>query len=217
MTVALGRLTDDGIWASGTPKMGAIPIPGLLLDRDGVLVEEVNYLSRRQDVRLALGAGALLRWAAGRNLPVAVVTNQAGIARGLFGWDDFLSVQDEITRQLAAEGARVDLTLACPFHPEHTQGWNESHAHWRKPGPGMLAQAGRMLNLDLSQSWMVGDNESDVAAAHAAGLAGAVHVLTGHGPTYREAARAHTGAGFALLEADDLPAAQGLLDRHFPV
>ena len=73
-------------------------MPGLLLDRDGVLVREVNYLHRRRDVEIAPGAVELLCWAAQAGLPVAVVTNQAGIARGMFGWDAFLAVQDEITR-----------------------------------------------------------------------------------------------------------------------
>ena len=213
MTLALGRLTDDGIWVSGTPKKGDRPTPGLLLDRDGVLVEEVHYLHRREDVRLAPGAASLLRWARERDLPVAVATNQAGIARGLFGWDEFLAVEDEIARQLAAEGVALDLTLACPFHPDHTRDWSKAHAYWRKPGPGMLLQAGQMLNLDLPKSWMVGDNESDIAAAKAAGLAGAVHVLTGHGAAFRDGARALGNAGFAVLCADGLPDALDLL-RH---
>ena len=214
MTLAPGRLTDDGIWVSGTPKKGARQAPGLLLDRDGVLVEEVHYLHRREDVRLAPGAVALLHWAKGQGLPVAVVTNQAGIARGLFGWDEFLAVEDEIARQLAAEGVALDLTLACPFHPDHTRDWSKAHAYWRKPGPGMLLQAGQMLNLDLSKSWMVGDNESDIAAAKAAGLTGGVHVLTGHGTAFREAAIGLKGAGFGVLPAGDLVEALAVLRSH---
>ncbi len=218
MTVALGRLTQDGIWVSGGPQKAPAAIPGLLLDRDGVLVEEVNYLHRREDVRLAPGAGALLRWAADQGLPVAVVTNQAGIARGMFDWDDFLSVQEEIGRQLADEGASVDLTLACPFHPEHTAGWNESHAHWRKPGPGMLQLAAELLNLDPSLSWMVGDNESDVAAARAAGLKGALHLLTGHGATYRDAALVLATPRFEVVPVDDLLGGlTALCDRYHRV
>lgn len=204
MTVALGQFTDEGIWVSGIPRKAPKPVPGLLLDRDGVLVEEVNYLRRREDVRLAPGASALLRWAADQGLPVAVVTNQAGIARGMFGWDDFLSVQEEISRQLAGEGATMELTLACPFHPEHTEGWNEVHARWRKPGPGMLELAADLFNLDYSLSWMVGDNESDIAAARAAGLKGALHLLSGHGATYRDAALALATPGFEVVPVDNL-------------
>ena len=215
MTVAPGQLTEDGIWVSARPRRAPRPVPGLLLDRDGVLVKEVNYLHRRQDVEIAPGAGALLRWAAQAGLPVAVVTNQAGIARGMFGWDEFLAVQDEIAARLAAEGAGVDLTIACPFHPEHTKGWDGAHAHWRKPGPGMLQQAGDLLNLDLSRSWMVGDNESDIAAAKAAGLAGAVHVLTGHGARYRDDALKLDGGGFRVLIAEDLSGALDIMRDYF--
>jgi D-glycero-D-manno-heptose 1,7-bisphosphate phosphatase len=189
-------------------------VPGLLLDRDGVLVREVNYLHRRQDVEIAPGAAALLRWAAQMGLPVAVVTNQAGVARGIFGWDEFRAVQDEITARLADDGVGVDLTIACPFHPDHTQGWSAAHAHWRKPGPGMLQQAANLLNLDLGRSWMVGDNESDIAAAKAAGLAGAVHVLTGHGAAFRDGARALANANFAVLCAAGLEEALDLLQSR---
>ena len=216
MTVAPEELTKDGIWISpATPPRAPRPVPGLLLDRDGVLVKEVNYLHRRQDVEIAPGAAALLRWAAQMGLPVAVVTNQAGIARGMFGWDAFAEVQDEITARLADEGAHLDLTIACPFHPEHSPGWGAAHAHWRKPGPGMLQQTRDLLNLDLSRSWMVGDNESDIAAAKAAGLAGAVHVLTGHGAIFRDCALALAHEKFQVMAAPDLNRALPILKAAF--
>jgi D-glycero-D-manno-heptose 1,7-bisphosphate phosphatase len=211
VTVALSQVTKEGVWVSAAARRAQKPVPGLLLDRDGVLVREVNYLHRRQDVEIAPGAVALLRWAAKMGLPVAVVTNQAGIARGMFGWDEFEAIQDEIAVRLAADGVAVDLVIACPFHPEYTQGWGAAHAQWRKPGPGMLQMAAELLNLDLNRSWMVGDNESDIAAAKAAGLAGGVHVLTGHGATFREGARALAKPRFAVLCADGLEDGLGLL------
>jgi D-glycero-D-manno-heptose 1,7-bisphosphate phosphatase len=216
VTVVPGRLTEDGIWVSAGARRGGKPVAGLLLDRDGVLVREVNYLHRRRDVEIATGAVELLRWAAQAGLPAAVVTNQAGIARGMFGWDAFLAVQDEITSRLAAEGVGVALTVACPFHPEHTPGWGAAHRHWRKPGPGMLQQAGALLNLDLGHSWMVGDNESDTAAARAAGLAGAVHVLTGHGARYRDDALRLDDGNFRVRTADNLSGALDILRSYFP-
>ena len=211
VTVAHGGLTEEGVWVSAVPRRAPKPVPGLLLDRDGVLVKEVNYLHRRQDVEIASGTVELLRWAAQAGLPVAVVTNQAGIARGMFGWDAFLVVQDEIAARLAADGVRVDLTIACPFHPDHTLRWGAAHAYWRKPGPGMLKLAGKILNLDLGRSWLVGDNESDTAAAKGAGLAGAVHVLTGHGAQYKEVALKHDRDAFRVLAAENLSAALELL------
>jgi D-glycero-D-manno-heptose 1,7-bisphosphate phosphatase len=143
-----------------------------------------------------------------------VVTNQAGIARGKFGWDEFLAVQDEISARLTAQGVSVDLTIACPFHPDHTLGWSAAHADWRKPGPAMLKHAAELLNLDLHRSWMIGDNESDIAAAKAAGLAGAVHVLTGHGAAFREEALALANGAFAVLCATGLEEALDLLQTR---
>jgi D-glycero-D-manno-heptose 1,7-bisphosphate phosphatase len=210
-TALPSQVTKDGVWVSVAARRAPKPVAGLLLDRDGVLVREVNYLHRRQDVEIAPGAVALLRWAAQVGLPVAVVTNQAGIARGMFGWNEFQAIQDEIAARLAAEGVAVDLVIACPFHPEHTQGWGAAHALWRKPGPGMLKAAAELLNLDLSRSWMVGDNESDIAAAKAAGLAGGVHVLTGHGMAFREGARALAKPGFPVLCVEGLEDALELL------
>jgi D-glycero-D-manno-heptose 1,7-bisphosphate phosphatase len=214
VTAPTEQLTKDGIWVCAATGRAPDPVPGLLLDRDGVLVREVNYLHRRQDVEIAPGAVALLRWAAEAGLPVAVVTNQAGIARGKFGWDEFLAVQDEIATRLSAEGVAVNLTIACPFHPDHTPGWTANHADWRKPGPAMLKHAASLLNLDLGRSWMVGDNESDIAAAKTAGLAGGVHVLTGHGVSFRTDALALASAKFSVLPVTGLEDALPLLQAR---
>ena len=82
-------------------------------------------------------------------------------------------------------------------------------------GPGMLLHAGELLNLDLNRSWMVGDNESDIAAARSAGLAGAVHVLTGHGTRYREKALGLEARGFQVVAADNLAGVSCLLQKNF--
>ncbi|MGC8536458.1 MAG: D-glycero-alpha-D-manno-heptose-1,7-bisphosphate 7-phosphatase [Rhizomicrobium sp.] len=217
MLGANGHLTAEGIWISGRPAHRERSVAGLLLDRDGVLVNEVNYLHRREDVVLMPGAICLLRWAAEREIPVAVVTNQAGIARGKFGWTQFEAVQDEIARQLSAEGICLDLILACPFHPEYTRGWCDAFAYWRKPGPGMLRRAAEMLNLDLKNSWLIGDNESDIASAKAAGMGASMHVMTGHGPRYRQNALALMDANFEVVAARDLREAQVLLQDRWAI
>ena len=210
-----GRMLADGLWLNvredREPELPACP--GLLLDRDGVVVEEVNYLHRVEDVRLEKGAAALIRAASDRGLPVGIVTNQAGIARGYYGWEDYHAVEAEIDRQLAAAGAAVDAVVACSFHPEHTPGWSEAHAYWRKPGAGMLKLLARRLRLDLAESWMIGDNISDVAAACNAEMQGAVHVLLGHGQRDRAAALALTSDRFEVLPVDDMVAAFVVLER----
>lgn len=209
------QITKDGIWVQGASVQAPWPVPGLLLDRDGVLVEEVNYLSRPEDIRLVPGAVSLLRWAAQRHIPVAVVTNQSGIARGLFGWDEFEAVQNQIVRQLKSQGVILDLTLACPFHPDYTKDWNETHGYWRKPGPGLLREAAALLNLDLKKSWMVGDKESDVVAAVAAGLAGAIQVSIEDGTDHRAATDSYVGDTTVIRASNGLPGVLKLLNSRF--
>jgi D-glycero-D-manno-heptose 1,7-bisphosphate phosphatase len=197
-------LLENGIWiSSNETRRGANARPALFLDRDGVVVKEVHYLSRTEDVVLELGAVELIGWARQAGLAVVVVTNQSGVARGLFGWAAFEAVEAEVARQLAAHGVDLDLVIACAFHEEHTNGFGPEHARWRKPGPAMIELAGERLGIDLAASWMVGDRVSDVGAAHGAGLAGAVHVLTGHGVRERAAAERLATEGFRVLNAAD--------------
>jgi D-glycero-D-manno-heptose 1,7-bisphosphate phosphatase len=158
----------------------------LFLDRDGVIVDDPGYLSRSADVSLLTGAADLIAAANTRNIPVVVVTNQSGIARGLFDWGAFESVQQEIARQLDLSGVHLDAVIACPFHPDFTDDYAATGSIWRKPAPGMITQAAEQLNIDTGQSYMVGDTITDIDAAKAAGLAGAVLVQTGHGAAHTE-------------------------------
>jgi D-glycero-D-manno-heptose 1,7-bisphosphate phosphatase len=208
-------LLENGIWLSNDAVLKGPQRPALFLDRDGVVVKEVNYLSRIEDVALEHGAVDLLRWAAGRDIPVIVITNQAGIARGLFDWAVFEAVRDDICRKLEAEGLAVALTLACPYHPDFTLGFTAEHARWRKPGAAMLELAAEMTGVDLSQSWMVGDRAGDIEAARNAGLAGGVHVETGHGTGERAEALSLARENFRVLVAADPLAALEQLRPFF--
>ncbi len=210
-----GEFLANGVWFTITehtarPWNGG---SGLILDRDGVLVDEVGYLHRPQDVRLLNGAAAFVRKANDHQIPIAVVTNQAGISREYFGWPEFLETQRELDRQLGAQGAFVDAVFACPFHPDHTADWSSDHAYWRKPGVGMLELAADKLEMNLSKSWLVGDTASDIGAAFNAGMAGAVHVETGHGREHRTQAQAFVRDGFKLIELADLVEATQIFDR----
>lgn len=207
--------TTDGIWLSTETPPRRDGRPGLFLDRDGVLVREVNYLKNKEDVALEDGAAGLVRWAARRNLGVAAVTNQSGIARGLVSWTEFEAVEAEIARKLGDEGAALDLVIACPFHPDFTPGYGPAHERWRKPGPGLIEEAARLMGLDRAASWLVGDKASDIEAARRAGLRGAVHVLTGYGRAERDRALALAGPDFAVEAADDLDAARDIFERLF--
>lgn len=146
---------------------------GVFLDRDGTIVEDPGFLSDPDDVRLLPGAAAAIARLNAAGLPVVVVTNQSGIARGLYGESDYLRVAARIAELLEAEGARLDLQLHCPHHPDVS-----GPCDCRKPGPALYERAARQLDLDLSASWFVGDRLRDLEAARRFG-GHAVHVQSG--------------------------------------
>ncbi|MEX2629773.1 MAG: HAD-IIIA family hydrolase [Tistlia sp.] len=202
----------DGLWCERRRlrEPGSRPASGraLFLDRDGVVVEEVGYLHRPAEVRVAPGAAALCRAARAAGWAVVLVSNQSGVGRGRYGWPAFAATQAEIERQLAAAGAPepFDLVLACPHHPEGLGRYRHPDHPARKPNPGMLLRAGALLALEPAAGWIVGDRALDLEAGRRAGLAGGLHVLTGHGAAAGERARALDLAapGFRVLTADDL-------------
>jgi D-glycero-D-manno-heptose 1,7-bisphosphate phosphatase len=192
----------DGIWHSVyrmPPKAGR---PGLFLDRDGVLVEEVGYLHRSADVHLLPGAVDLLRAANRADIAVVVVTNQAGIGRGMYAWADFEAVRNRLDALLRAEGVFLNAVYACPYHPAALEPYRHPAHPGRKPGPGMLLRAASDLGIELSASWMVGDVFSDIDAGRTAGLAGAVHVRSGHGARDRDRVVAGPWDGFDVRLAE---------------
>lgn len=142
----------------------------LFLDRDGVINHEVGYLHRPEDVRWVDGIFSLCRRAKALHYRLVVVTNQAGIARGLYTTADFESLMQWMSDEFRSRGISLDAVYHCPFHPEHGLGeWRREHED-RKPRPGMLLRAARELGLSLADSVLVGDRCTDVAAANAAGL-----------------------------------------------
>lgn len=199
------------IWLSDPAPPRAKDRPGLFLDRDGVLVKEVNYLKNKEDVALEAGAAALLRWGREKGLGLVCVTNQSGIARNLITPAEFEAVEAEITRQLAAAGARLDLTIACPYHPDFTPGYAAEHDLWRKPGPRLIEHAGVLMALDLASSWLVGDRARDIEAGKRAGLAGGILVATGYGAHERDEALALARGGFRVVAVATLDEARAVL------
>jgi len=142
----------------------------LFLDRDGVVNHEVGYLHRASDVRFVEGIFSLCRTAASLGYRLIVVTNQAGIARGFYTEADFEALMVWMRAELLAQGVELDAVYHCPFHPEHGVGKYKREHEDRKPGTGMLRRGAREFGIELSQSVMVGDRCSDIAAANAAGL-----------------------------------------------
>lgn len=184
-------LNSDGVWCEILRRLPP-GRPALFLDRDGAVVEEAEYLCRAEDVVLIPGAAAVIATANRLDLPVVLVTNQAGIGRGYYGWAEFKTVQQAIVAALARDGARLDAVYACAHHPQGRDAYAHADHPARKPNPGMLLQAAADLIIDLKTSWLVGDKATDVEAAKRAGLGGALHVATGYGATERR-----NVAGFA--------------------
>ena len=142
----------------------------LFLDRDGVINEEIGYLWRFEDVRFVPGIVPLLQAANRLGVFTCVVTNQAGIGRGLYSETQFEQLMQEMRRALEAQGARLDAVYHSPFHPVHGIGKYRRESAWRKPAPGMLLQAAADHSLDLARSTMVGDRCGDMEAGAAAGV-----------------------------------------------
>lgn len=170
---------SDGLWVQVLRRSdAAVSGRALFLDRDGTIVEEIGHLRRPQDVRLLAGAAALIAAANRAGVPVVVVSNQSGIGRQLFSWDDFQAVQQRMDELLAAEGAVIDAVIACPYHGEAAAPWQHPDHPARKPNPGMLLHAARLLPIALKDSWIVGDRASDLAAGRNAGLRGGLLLLS---------------------------------------
>lgn len=175
------RIGGDGVWAQIVRDLAAAPRrPALFLDRDGVIVEDTIDLCRPEHVRLLPGAADVIAAANRRSIPVVMVTNQSGVGRRVFGWPDFIAVQNRILEDLASEDAFVDAVFACPHHPKAKPPHRHADHPARKPNPGMLLRAAALMPIDLSRSWIVGDRARDIAAGRNAGIEGALYVTTGN-------------------------------------
>ncbi len=136
------------------------------IDRDGTLIEERGDLGEPEGVALIPGSAAAVRRLKEAGLLIVLVTNQSGIARGLFTLEDFEAVQRRLVELLGAEGVHLDNVYFCPHHPDVN-----GPCECRKPADGMYRQAERDLSIDLSRSFYVGDRWRDVAVTeHVGGL-----------------------------------------------
>ena len=152
--------------------------PGLLLDRDGTIIVDHGHVGSIDRVDFIEGSPQAIARFNQAGIPVAVITNQAGVARGLYGIDDVARVHQYIAKRLAEYEAHVDLFLYCPYHPAGIVEAFARTSEDRKPRPGMAKAAATVLNLDLTSSWVVGDRQEDVGLAEAIG-ASAIYVGPG--------------------------------------
>jgi D-sedoheptulose 7-phosphate isomerase/D-glycero-D-manno-heptose 1,7-bisphosphate phosphatase len=150
-------------------KRSSTSRPGILLDRDGTIIVDHGHVGSVERVEFISGSSEAIAAFNQADIPVAIVTNQAGVARGLYGIDDVTQVHRHIAEYLAEHGAHVDLFLFCPYHPDGVVEAFARISDDRKPGPGMARAAAVALNLDLGASWVVGDRPEDMGLAEAVG------------------------------------------------
>ena len=152
----------------------------VFLDRDGTINTEVGYLNHPDQVELIPRAGAAIKLLNEADFKAIVITNQAGIAKGVVREDLLPAIHQKLTQLLGQEGAAIDAFYYCPHHPEGVVEQYRIACDCRKPLPGMLLQAARQFSIDLSASYVIGDKSCDMELARNAG-AKAVMVLTGYG------------------------------------
>lgn len=174
----------------------------VFLDRDGTLLRLVPYLKDPERAQLYAGAVEALRSLQAAGARLVVVTNQAGIARGLMTRDDVARVNRRLMARLAVAGVWLDAVEVCPHHPDFT-----GPCRCRKPAPGLLTRAARRLRVDLGRSWLIGDSVSDIEAGEAAGTRTAL-VRTGYG---RATARRPAGRRADLVGGSLAVVARGIL------
>ncbi|KON64240.1 D-glycero-alpha-D-manno-heptose-1,7-bisphosphate 7-phosphatase [Komagataeibacter europaeus] len=146
--------------------------PGAFLDRDGVINVDIGYPHRPEDFRFIEGAPEAIRQLNRHGYKVIVVTNQSGVARGLFDEAAVEHFHNHMCAELARHDAFIDAIYMCPYHPDgQVERYRADHPD-RKPGPGMILRAQKDYHIDLSRSFMIGDKESDMKAAQAAGVPG---------------------------------------------
>jgi D-glycero-D-manno-heptose 1,7-bisphosphate phosphatase len=157
--------------------------PAIFLDRDGVIIEEVNYLSHPDQIRLIPGSAEAISLLNQLHIPVVVVSNQAGVARGFFEESAIPKVHSRLKELLVEKNAHWDEIFYCPHHPNGNIPKYAVRCTCRKPEPGMLIQAAQLLNLTLTNSWLIGDNISDIQAGLSVGCR-TILVETGHGKQF---------------------------------
>ena len=155
----------------------AVARPALFLDRDGVVIEDKHYISKPEDVELIPEVIRTIGYAKSKGFVIVIGTNQSGISRGLFDWEDYYLVSAKM----------IDLggTQGCPDAIYANGFIDDGHSDWRKPGSGMILCACRDLNIDISSSVIIGDRWSDMLAGMNAGIGDAIMLETNEGETCR--------------------------------
>ncbi len=152
----------------------------IFLDRDGTIVYEVGFIDNADDLELFPGTADALARAKALGFRLVVITNQSGVARGLFPEDTVVEINNAMQKLLVQARVVLDGIYYCPHHPEGTKNAYKNACDCRKPAPGMIKKASEDIGLDLKNSYMIGDKLSDIQSGINAGLK-TILVRTGYG------------------------------------
>ncbi len=157
----------------------------IFLDRDGTIVEDIGYLNSPEQIKFIPGSIEAIKKLNEAGYKVVVITNQAGVARGLITEDMLQTIDKTLHKWILNGGAHLDGVYYCPHHPEHGVYPYNQHCECRKPHPGLIKRAHRDFDIDLPQSYMVGDKATDVEAGKRAGTQ-TILVSSGRGKEEKE-------------------------------
>ena len=153
----------------------------IFFDRDGVLIKDAHYIKNSKYVSLIKGAREILSHTNNLGYLNIIITNQSGISRNFFTWEDY----ERVTFRMLSIINMPECITAIYANGEGPNDLNSDES-WRKPNPNMIIKASQDFNIDLSKSFLIGDRLSDIQAGYKAGLRNLVHVLTGHGQDERK-------------------------------
>ncbi len=152
----------------------------LFVDRDGVINREKDYVFRKEEFEFIDGVFEAMKEITGLGYKIIVITNQAGIARGLYSEEDFHQLTGWMIEVFRKKGVEIASVYYDPYHPEYGRGKYKKKSPRRKPAPGMILDAAREHRLDLQRSVLVGDKLTDIEAGRRAGVGRLFLVRTGH-------------------------------------
>lgn len=152
----------------------------VFLDRDGVINKEINYLYKAEDFEFIEGVFPALKPFQDQGYLLIIITNQSGIARGYYSEADFLNLNQWMLKQFEAQGVNIARVYYSPYHPEYGIGKYKKDTTCRKPNPGMILQAKEEFNIELGESILIGDKETDIETGINAGIKINILVRSGH-------------------------------------
>jgi len=150
-----------------------MPIKTIFLDRDGVINKEINYLHKIGDFEFIDGVFETCQYLISLNYKIIIITNQSGISRGYYTVNDFQIITNWMITQFKKNAVNILDVFHCPHLPD-------SNCNCRKPKPGMLLEAKYKHNIDMQNSWLIGDREVDIIAANSSGITNTILVKSGH-------------------------------------